>query len=223
MRVGRFRFSIWMVVFIALMVHGSTSLCARPQILRRLTRRVEKSPDHQNLATDPPKASPAPRSTEYIIGPGDVLNITVWHEPQVSGAVPVRPDGKITVPLIGDLQAGNVTPTALQDIITGKLENYIKDPQVTVVVKQINSRKFNILGEIQKPGSYPLDGTVRVLDAIAVAGGFRDFAKKKNIYVLRQVSSGDPERFPFNYNEVVKGHDSSENIALLPGDTVVVP
>ena len=111
----------------------------------------------------------------------------------------------------------------LEQEIAGKLKNYISDPEVTVIVQQINSQKFNILGQVAKPGSYPLTNSATVLDAIALAGGFRDFAKKKSIYVLRQNADGTQTRMPFNYKEVIKGQNLTQNVKLQPRDTIVVP
>jgi polysaccharide export outer membrane protein len=159
----------------------------------------------------------------YIIGDDDVLSISVWKEPDLSNKIPVRSDGKISLPLIGEVQAAGRTPLQLEQEITAGLRSYITDPQVTVIVQQINSQKFNILGQVAKPGSYPLIAGTTIVDAIATAGGFKDFAKKKSIYVLRQIAAGEQSRIPFNYEEFIKGKDTSKNIALKPRDTVVVP
>jgi polysaccharide export outer membrane protein len=167
--------------------------------------------------------SPAVDNDQYTIGPEDVLQINVWHEPEISGVVPVRPDGRISVPLIGDLTASGLSPTKLQATLTEKLQAYISNPEVSVTVQQIKSRNFNVLGEVQKPGTYPLAHSVTVLDAIGMAGGFRDFAKVTKIYVLRRSSGGDSSRLPFNYKQVIKGVQADQNVELMPEDTVVVP
>jgi len=159
----------------------------------------------------------------YVIGNDDMLAINVWKEAEISRSVPVRSDGKISLPLVGELQATGRTPFKLEQDIAERLKNYISDPEVTVIVQQINSQKFNIVGQVVKPGSYPLASATTVLDAIAVAGGFRDFAKKKSIYVLRQNADGTQTRIPFNYKEVIKGQNPSENAKLQPHDTIVVP
>jgi len=159
----------------------------------------------------------------FVIGNDDVLNINVWKEPDVSRSIPVRSDGKISLPLAGEIQAAGRTPLALEREIAGKLQNYISEPEVTVMVTQINSQKFNILGQVARPGAFSLTNAPTVLDAIALAGGFRDFAKKKSIYVLRQNSSGGESRIPFNYKEVIKGENPAQNIKLQPHDTIVVP
>jgi polysaccharide export outer membrane protein len=159
----------------------------------------------------------------FVIGPDDVLSISVWKEPDVSRVVPVRSDGKISLPLAGEVQAGGTTPRQLEKAIAGKLQSYISDPEVTVIVQQINSQKFNILGQVAKPGTYPLTNSTTILDAIALAGGFRDFAKQKSIYLLRQNPDGSQIRIPFNYKDVIKGKNVEQNIKLRPHDTVVVP
>ena len=159
----------------------------------------------------------------FVIGDDDVLAINVWKEPDISRAVPVRSDGKISLPLVGELQATGQTPLKLEQEIAGKLKNYIGEPEVTVIVQQINSQKFNILGQVTRPGTYPLSNGATVLDAVALAGGFRDFAKQKSIYVLRQKSNGNQTRIPFNYKEVVQGKYPEQNIKLQPRDTIIVP
>jgi len=164
-----------------------------------------------------------PHDATYVIGSSDTLAINVWKEPDVSRTVPVRSDGKISLPLAGEIQAAGRTPLALEQEIASKLKSYISEPEVTVMVQQINSQKFNILGQVARPGSFPLTSSTTVLDAIAVAGGFRDFAKQKSIYVLRQNPDGTQSRLPFNYKNVVKGKDAAQNIKLQPGDTIVVP
>lgn len=159
----------------------------------------------------------------FVIGPDDVLAVSVWKEPDISRSIPVRSDGKITLPLVGELQAGGQTPSQLQKLIATRLQNYISQPEVTVMVQEVRSQRFNILGQVAKPGSYLISSSARVLDAIALAGGFRDFAKKKSIYILRQDARGETSRLPFNYSHVVKGKNPEQNVELKPHDTVVVP
>jgi polysaccharide export outer membrane protein len=159
----------------------------------------------------------------YVIGDGDLLAINVWNEPDFKQSLPVRPDGKITLPLIGAVQAAGKTPSQLEKTIETKLEAYIHNPNVAVMVLTINSRKFNILGRVAKPGSYPLSGNVTVLDAIAEAGGFTPFAKVTRIYILRQNPGGGDTRIRFNYKAIIKGKHQGQNIFLQPQDTVVVP
>jgi len=159
----------------------------------------------------------------FIIGNDDVLAINVWKEPDLTRQIPVRSDGKISLPLVGEIQAAGRTPLQLEQAIADRLRGYINDPQVTVIVQQINSLKFNILGQVAKPGSYPLTVGTTIVDAIAIAGGFRDFAKKKGIYVIRQDSAGVERRLDFNYSAFIKGKDTKQNILLKSHDTVVVP
>jgi polysaccharide export outer membrane protein len=164
-----------------------------------------------------------PHDASYVIGNADVLAITVWKEPDVSRSIPVRPDGKISLPLVGEIQATGRTPLQLEQEIAAKLQTYIDKPDVTVIVEQINSEKFNILGRVVKPGSYPLSGATTVLDAIALAGGFQDFAKQKAIYILRSTPAAGQSRMAFNYKDVIKGKHTEQNIKLEPRDTIVVP
>jgi polysaccharide export outer membrane protein len=159
----------------------------------------------------------------YLIGTDDVLAINVWKEPEVSRTVPVRSDGKISLPLAGEVQASGETPRQLEKILATKLQSFISEPEVTVIVTETKSQKFNVLGQVSRPGTYPLTNGSTVLDAIAIAGGFRDFAKQKSIYVLRQNPDGGESRLPFNYKDVIKGKNSAQNIKLQPRDTIVVP
>jgi polysaccharide export outer membrane protein len=164
-----------------------------------------------------------PHDDSFVIGNDDVLAVNVWKEPDISRSIPVRSDGKISLPLVGEVQATGRTPLKLEQEIASRLKNYISEPEVTVIVQQINSQKFNILGQVTRPGSYVITNSATVLDAIAVAGGFRDFAKQKSIYILRQNVDGSQTRIPFNYKEVVKGQNPAQNIKLQPRDTIVVP
>jgi polysaccharide export outer membrane protein len=181
---------------------------------------AEAAPPAHAVSTE---GSTKPHDDTFVIGDDDVLAINVWKEPDVSRSIPVRSDGKISLPLAGEMQAAGLTPLALEREIASKLQSYISEPEVTVMVQQINSQKFNILGMVAKPGSFPLTNSATVLDAIALAGGFRDFAKKKSIYVLRRNADGSEARLPFNYNQVLKGQNSAQNIKLQPRDTIVVP
>lgn len=177
----------------------------------------------------PDSSKPAAAATSkahddsYIIGPDDVLAVNVWKEPEVSRTVPVRSDGKISLPLAGEVQASGQTPRQLEQSLSARLKSFISEPEVTVIVEQIKSQKFNMLGQVARPGSYPLSSSSTVLDAIALAGGFRDFAKQKSIYVLRQNPDGTQSRLPFNYKDVIKGKNPEQNIKLQSNDTIVVP
>jgi polysaccharide biosynthesis/export protein len=167
-------------------------------------------------STSRPVAGP-----DYVIGADDNLHISVWKEADLTTSLPVRPDGKISLPLLNDVQAAGLTPMQLAESITEKLKKYIADPRVTVVVTAMNSRRIYVLGEVLHTGAVPLLPNMTVLQALATAG-FTQFANLKGIYVLR-TENGKQVKLPFNYKQVVKGADPRENIALKPGDTVVVP
>jgi polysaccharide biosynthesis/export protein len=159
----------------------------------------------------------------FVIGNEDVLAINVWKEPDISRAVPVRSDGKISLPLVGELQATGKTPKQLEADIRSGLKDYMSEPEVTVIVQEIKSQRFNILGRVARPGAYLLTPPMTVLDAIAQAGGFQDFAKSKDMYVLRRSADGSQKRLPFNYKQVIKGNHPEQNIFLEPHDTIYVP
>lgn len=179
----------------------------------------------QPTSADPGTGAAAvqPHDNTYIIGDDDVLSINVWKEPEVSRTVPVRSDGKISLPLAGEVQASGQTPLQLEKLLAAKLQSFISEPEVTVIVTEIKSQKFNILGMVNKAGTFPLTSSLTVLDAIALSGGFRDFAKQKSIYVLRKNPDGGESRLPFNYRDVIKGKNMAQNIRVQPGDTIVVP
>jgi len=165
---------------------------------------------------------PATQDPNYVIGPQDVLDINVWREPELTRAVPVRPDGKISLPLLNDVQAAGSTPMQLANRITTELKKFVADPQVTVVVTQINSQRIYILGEVGRPGAFTLLPGMTVLEALSSGGGFTMFAHVKKIYVLRKVD-GKQEKYPFNYKDVIHGKSPEQNIVLKAGDTIVVP
>jgi polysaccharide export outer membrane protein len=176
----------------------------------------------------PDSAAKSARADDtYIIGDDDILSISVWKDQDLTKVLPVRSDGRISLPLVGEIMAAGRTPGQLEQDLTAALRGYISDPQVTVIVQEIKSRKFNILGQVTKPGSYPLTTDTTILDAIALAGGFKDFAKKKGVYVIRQGADGREARIPFNYENFIKaknkGKNTAQNIKLIPHDTIVVP
>jgi len=158
----------------------------------------------------------------YEIGPQDVLRIDVWKEPEISRTVPVRPDGKISLPLLNDVQAAGVTAMQLAAVIGDGLKKYVNNPQVTVIVSEINSRRVYVTGEVTRSGAYPLLPNMTVLQALSSSGGFTQFAKLKSIYVLR-IEDGKQVKHPFSYKDVVNGKKPEENILLQPGDVIVVP
>ena len=159
---------------------------------------------------------------EYKIGAQDVLRIDVWKEAELTRTVPVRPDGKISLPLLNDVQAAGLTPTELSKVISDGLKKFINSPQVTVTVSEINSRRVYVTGEVAHAGAFPLLPNMTVLQALSSSGGFTQFAKTKAIYVLRS-EDGKPVKHAFNYKEVLAGRKQEENIELEPGDVIVVP
>ena len=169
-----------------------------------------------------PKATGAEVNGDFEIGPQDVVRVDVWKEPDISRSIPVRPDGKISLPLLNDVQAAGLTATQLSAAIHDGLTKYLTNPQVTVTLTEINSRRVYVTGEVAKPGALALLPNMTVLQALTSSGGFTQFAKIKNIYVLRVVG-GKQMQHPFNYKEVVKGKKPEDNILLRPGDVVVVP
>jgi len=164
----------------------------------------------------------AANDAEYKIGAQDLLRIDVWKEEQLTRTAPVRPDGKVTLPLLNDVQAAGLTPMQLAGVISEGLKKYINSPQVTVSVTEINSRRIYVTGEVARAGAFPLLPNMTVLQALSSSGGFTQFAKLKNIYVLR-VEEGKQVKHPFNYKDVVNGKSPEQNILLEPGDVIVVP
>jgi polysaccharide biosynthesis/export protein len=190
-----------------------------------LARAQNQQPSALGRNQAAPEAPPKPDAKgvevdphTYAIGTGDVLFIRVWREMDFTGPYTVRPDGKITIPLVGDLQAAGLTPERLGDQLKQALADYINSPDVSVSLQQINSKKFFITGEVVRPGEYTLTTPTRIFDALANASGFRDFANKKKIVIIRGA-----ERIRFNYLDVLKGKDLDQNIFVENGDTIVVP
>ena len=200
----------WQIVLAVALMLGSTALA-------------------QSAASAPPAADSASVPTsaanqvgpDYVIGPDDVLHIAVWKEADLTATLPVRPDGKISLPLLDDVQASGLTPKQLADSVTEKLKKYIADPRVTVVVNQINSKRVYMVGEVSHTGPMPLLANMTVLQAISSAG-LTQFANTKGIYVLR-TENGKQQKMPVNYKKLVKGDQINENYLLKPGDTIVVP
>ena len=158
----------------------------------------------------------------YVIGVDDVLSVVFWREKEMSAEVVVRPDGKISLPLLNDMQAEGLTPEQLRQAIEKAAAKFIADPNATVVVKTINSRKVFITGNVMKPGTYALTSDMTVLQLIAVAGGLQEYADAKNIVIMRR-ENGRDQHFSFNYKDVTRQKNLQQNIVLKPGDTVVVP
>lgn len=181
---------------------------------------IEASTDTAEL----PSASANPAlSKDYRIGIDDVLTVNVWHEPDLSRNITVRPDGKISLPLVGEVQAADKTPPQLEAELRSDLAQFVKDPELTVIVAEIRSRRVNVIGQVVHPGAFALTQQMGVLDLIAEAGGLKDFAKQNKIYVLRQISAGRRIRLDYNYRSVLTAKDNVQDILLQSNDTVVVP
>lgn len=212
------------ILFLTLALFSMTAVRARCQeSSSRPAKLEEKASPSQNAPATHASTNSLNVNSSYIIGPGDLLSINVLHEPEVSQKVPVRMDGKVTIPLIGEIQASGMKPDTLQVAIAQKLHDYIKDAEVTVVVEETKSSEFSVMGEVEHPGSFPLVKPTTVLDGLAKAGGFRDFAKVTKIHILRKTNQGTTTSLPFNYKEVSKGKNDSQNVELQPGDTIIVP
>ncbi|MFZ3189334.1 MAG: polysaccharide biosynthesis/export family protein [Candidatus Sulfotelmatobacter sp.] len=202
------------LAWLALLGFAALGMGAQDDGSRNATKAAkEPAPEVQRSAAQVP--------AEYVIGADDTLHISVWKEPDLTVTLPVRPDGKISLPLLNDVAAAGLTPMQLKDSITEKLKKYIADPRVTVVVTAMNSQRFFVTGEVVHSGPMPLLPDMTVLQALSAAG-FNQFANVKGIYLLR-TENGRQVKLPFNYKEVVKGSHPEQNIMLKPGDTVVVP
>lgn len=208
--------SFTLAVMLVLLL-GSIGLCAQQQ----------KAPANQPTGAvaggESPKAKAAPNVEpgSYIIGAEDVLDISVWQEPNVSRSVPVRPDGKISIPLVDDIQAAGLTPMQLAASITEKLQKYLTKPQVTVTVTAIISQRVYVVGEVMRPGPMPLLPDMTALQALSTAGGPTQFADQKRAYLLRR-EGGKETTYPLNYKDLLRG-DRRGNLVLKAGDTIVVP
>jgi polysaccharide export outer membrane protein len=177
----------------------------------------------QSLSTNTTASASAPAAlpTDYVIGVEDVLNVVFWREKDLSAEVVVRPDGKISLPMLNDVPAVGLTPEQLAAIVAKAATKYVRDPGATVIVKEVRSRKVYVIGQVTKPGAFQLGSEMNVLQAIAQAGGFLEDAKKGDIVIVR-IEPGGEKRFDFDYNEVVRGKNTQQNIKLQPGDTILV-
>nr|HDN01144.1 polysaccharide export protein [Deltaproteobacteria bacterium] len=173
-------------------------------------------------ATDDTEAEKAPVGDEYLIGPTDILEIHIWREPDLSRTIPVRPDGKITLPLLNDVQASGLTPMELKAGIEKGLAKFIESPVVSVAVQEIHSKNIFVLGQVESPGQYPLQQDLTVVQALSLAGGLAEWADQSGIVILRK-ENGKQRRIKFNYKDVSKGKHLEENIVLKAGDTIIVP
>jgi polysaccharide biosynthesis/export protein len=218
--------SAWRTAVAALILVGSIALAqaapAPPTASSASDNTVSDKAASDRTASD--KATNAASSQagpEYVIGPEDALHIAVWREADLTASLPVRPDGKISLPLLDDVQAAGLTPKQLADSITEKLKKFLADPRVTVVVTQINSKRIYLVGEVLHVGATPMLPNMTVLQALSSAG-LNQFANTKRIYVLR-TQNGKQQKLPVNYRKLVKGEQIEQNYLLQPGDTIVVP
>lgn len=182
------------------------------------------------IVTDPAETQERPpgpleaarADREYKIGPEDVLDIAVWNNTAISRAVPVRPDGKISIPLVNDVQAAGLTPMQLREALAKRLAEYVPTPEVSVIVREVRSFNISVIGEVRNPGRYEFRSWATVLDVLARAGSFSEFASRSRIVVLR-LNGAAMKRIPFNYNKVIAADGEHENIFVQPGDIIVVP
>jgi len=207
---------------LALMLLFCVPVCAARQANAKTKDANAGQKPAAQAATPAPQPKAATDDPGYIIGAEDVLSINVWKEAELTKIVPVRPDGKISLPLLNDVQAAGLTPVQLGASIRDGLKKFLADPEVTVIVTAVNSRRVYVMGEVTHPGVLPLSPGMTVLQALASAGSFTQFANIKGIYVLR-TEDGKQVKHPFNYKAVVKGQNPEQNLELKPGDTIVVP
>ena len=213
--------STWKAAVAAVILIGSIALAqAAPQpAASSASDKIASDKTASDKATN--AASTSQAGPEYVIGPEDALHIAVWKEADLTASLPVRPDGKISLPLLDDVQAAGLTPKQLAESITEKLKKYVADPRVTVVVTQINSKRIYLVGEVVHVGATPMLPNMTVLQALSSAG-LNQFANTKRIYVLR-TENGKQQKLPVNYRKLVKGEQIEQNYLLQPGDTIVVP
>ncbi len=189
-------------------------------VLPAITVRAQQIAEPANSSAN---ETPTQIASTYIVGEADVLRINVWKQPELSQpSVVVRPDGMVSVPLVGEVRVSGMTPVQIEAALVSDLKQYVNEPRVTVTVAEIGSKLVYVTGEIQHPGAYPLVGPVDVLQIIAKAGGVTPYAHRRSVFVLRQVN-GRKEKLPVNYSQIFHGKNPEKNINLQPGDTVVVP
>ena len=194
--------------FLCVLLAGVTPVLAAPQA----TQAVQGGSAGRSAAATP---------GDYVIGVEDVLSVVFWREKDMSADVVVRPDGKISLPMLNDVQAEGLTPEALADAVAKAGAKFVRDPGATVIVKEIRSRKIYIIGEVARPGTFQLGSDMTVLQALGEAGGFIEGADKGDVIIVRN-EGGKEHRFKFNYNDVVRGKNAAQNIRLIPGDTIIV-
>jgi polysaccharide export outer membrane protein len=210
----------WLVVSLAILSAASFALAP-------IASAQQASPAAKPVAAPAPPA-PAVRPvsaapSDYVIGPEDVLQVSVWKNETLSRVVPVRPDGKISLPLLHDIQAAGLTAMQLRDKISKALGEFMPNPEVSVIVTDVRSFRVSVMGEVQRPGVLLLRSSTTIMEAIAMAGGFRDFASPSKIVVVRKNANGQTEKIPFNYNRAIRTGENEDNIFLKTGDVIVVP
>lgn len=212
------------IVLIALagLLCQTSQTLAQGQNHRENDRSTQSASVRTSDGRSPVAPTPAKVGPEYVIGPDDVLDVSVWKEPELTRSLQVRPDGKISMPLLNDIQAAGLTAAQLSQVITERLKKYLTSPQVTVILTQINSQKVYVLGEVTRPGAYPVLPGMNILQAITSAGGLTPYANTKKIVLMRS-ENGAEAKYPFNYKDVLDGRRAEENIRVKAGDTIVVP
>jgi len=213
--------SAWRSAVAALILIGSIALAQAAPAHPAPSSASDKTASDKTASDKTTPAASSQAGPEYVIGPEDALHIAVWREADLTASLPVRPDGKISLPLLDDVQAAGLTPKQLADSITEKLKKFLADPRVTVVVTQINSKRIYLVGEVLHVGATPMLPNMTVLQALSSAG-LNQFANTKRIYVLR-TQNGKQQKLPVNYRKLVKGEQIEQNYLLQPGDTIVVP
>jgi len=209
-------------IFAICLACSAVSIEAFAQASAPVTKQPPPAAAQPGAAAAPVAPAGVTLPSGYVIGPEDQLSIVYWREKDLSADVVVRPDGLISLPLLNDVNANGLTPEQLRVAITQGASKFIEEPTVSVVVKAINSRRVFITGQVAKPGPFPLGGPTTVLQLISIAGGIAEYAKKSEIVVIRN-ENGKTTTFPFNYDQVIKRKNLTQNIELKPGDTVIVP
>ena len=199
----------WLVVSVALLT--AAGLALTPAVFA------------QQASPKPVAPAKSAAPSDWVIGPEDVLQVSVWKNDTLSRVVPVRPDGKISLPLLHDIQAAGLTSMQLRDKISRALGEFMPNPEVSVIVTDVRSFRVSVMGEVQRPGVLLLKSSTTVMEALAMAGGFRDFASPSKIVVVRKDGSGHTQKIPFNYNRAIKNGEAEDNIYLRTGDVIVVP
>ena len=196
------------------------SICLCAALSAPLVAQSTRQPQSANTTPGEPVAS-LTLPKDYVIGVEDVLNVVFWRDKELSAEVVVRPDGKISLPMLNDVPAAGMTPEQLATAVQKAAMKFVRDPGATVIVKEMHSRKVYVIGEVTKPGTYPLASEMNVIQIIAEAGGFLENAKKGDVVIVRN-ENGQEHRYKFNYNDVVRGKKVEQNIRLLPGDTILI-